>query len=49
MDGKGFKRAIIAGIGLSVLFAVTNGVFTYFGENETLQEWSTRQATELVA
>jgi hypothetical protein len=49
MDSNGFKRSVMAGIGLCVLFAVTNGIFTYFGENETLAEWSTRQATELIA
>jgi len=49
MDEKVLKRSVMAGIGLAFVFAVVNGLWTYIGDNETLEEWSNRQTQRVIA
>tara|TARA_R110000751_G_scaffold282561_1_gene385758 strand:- start:5811 stop:5957 length:147 start_codon:yes stop_codon:yes gene_type:complete len=48
MDNSGLKRSVYAGIGLAFLFAVVNGIFTHFGENQTIEQWVSTKSAEMV-
>lgn len=48
MDESTLKRSVMAGIGLAFMFALVNGVFTHFGENQTIEQWVSTKSAEMI-